>query len=249
MVNGIADQSDFYVKLLKPRCREEDFGNRARPIATATVSVDGHIFSSIQSELFICVCKFYRACQAEYDLECPGLMHVERLKLITLLKIVLDGNPADSAERITAITESIVDLFIFHFNIVIYHYGRNEMPEDVLERVQQIYAYIGTHFENKITLEELAAHLGLSSSYLSEFMRTFSIGFRRMLAYIRANKSEWYLINTDHTIVEISELCGFSDPQYYYRAFKEWYKSTPKQFREKYVKHQADSTVYYEPHE
>ena len=139
-------------------------------------------------------------------------------------------------------------MFIFHFNIAIYHYGRNEMPEDVLERVQQIYAYIGTHFENKITLEELAAHLGLSSSYLSEFMRTFSIGFRRMLAYIRANKSEWYLINTDHTIVEISELCGFSDPQYYYRAFKEWYKSTPKQFREKCVKHRADSTVYYEPY-
>ena len=200
-------------------------------------------YPNIEHQLFVC-----EGCSETTTKYMAPYHDRLRGKLITLLKIVLDGNPADSAERITAITESIVDLFIFHFNIAIYHYGRNEMPEDVLERVQQIYAYIGTHFENKITLEELAAHLGLSSSYLSEFMRTFSIGFRRMLAYIRANKSEWYLINTDHTIVEISELCGFSDPQYYYRAFKEWYKSTPKQFREKYVKHQADSTVYYEPH-
>ncbi len=210
-------------------------------------------YPSIEHQLFVC-----EGC-AESTVKNMEKYHDKlRGKLITLLKIILDGNPAEgegNTERITAITESIVDLFVSHFNIVVYHYGKNEMPEDVLKRMQEIYAYLGTHFEEKITLNEMASYLGLSSSYLSEFMRTFSLGFRRMLAYIRSNKSEWYLINTDHTIVEISELCGFSDPQYYYSAFKEWYKSTPKQFREKYVKRTlggsaggiADNTVYYEP--
>ena len=78
-------------------------------------------------------------------------------------------------------------------------------------------------------------------------MSKVSIGFSNMVSYIRANKSEWFLINTNHTIVEIAEECGFSDPQYYYKAFKEWYKCTPRQFREKYVKQSENNMVYYEP--
>ncbi|MEI3517990.1 MAG: hypothetical protein V8R14_00465 [Clostridia bacterium] len=95
-------------------------------------------YPNIEHQLFVC-----EGCSETTTKYMAPYHDRLRGKLITLLKIVLDGNPADSAERITAITESIVDLFIFHFNIAIYHYGRNEMPEDVLERVQQIYAYIG----------------------------------------------------------------------------------------------------------
>ena len=46
------------------------------------------------------------------------------------------------------------------------------------------------HFEEKITLDDLASHLGISKSYLSEFMSKVSIGFSNMVSYIRANKSE-----------------------------------------------------------
>lgn len=122
------------------------------------------------------------------------------------------------------------------------------MNREILTRCQEIHAYLDKHCAEKITLDDLASHLNLSKSYLSEFMSKISLGFRRMLSYTRANKSEWYLINTNLTIVEISEECGFSDPQYYYKAFKEWYKCTPRQFREKYVNQSYDNMVYYEPH-
>jgi AraC-like DNA-binding protein len=51
---------------------------------------------------------------------------------------------------------------------------------------------------------------------------------------VRANKSEKLLLSTNLNITEISESCGFSDPQYYYQAFKKWYKCTPRQFRNIY---------------
>ena len=121
------------------------------------------------------------------------------------------------------------------------------MDSETLERFWEIDAFMNDHFREKVTLEMMASHMGLSPGYLSEFMLKTCLGFRRMLAYIRANKSEWFLINTDMTIVEISEECGFSDPQYYYKAFKEWYRCTPRQFREKYVRRSNDDIVYYEP--
>lgn len=199
-------------------------------------------YPDIKYQLFVC-----EGC-AQTTMKYPTPYH-DRLrgKLITLLKIILDGSVVRDSARITAITESIVDLFVYHFNIILFHSGREEMSDEVLTRCRQINEYIGRHYNEKLSLADVASHLGISRSYLSEFMLTFSIGFRRMLAYTRANKSEWYLINTDHTIVEISEECGFSDPQYYYKAFREWYKYTPNQFREKYVKHYYENMVYYEP--
>lgn len=200
-------------------------------------------YPDIQHQLFVC-----EGC-AQSTTAYPTVYHdTLKGKLITLLKIILNGNIEGNIARIAGITASVVDLFVCHFHIVSFHSGQNEMNREILTRCQEIYGYIEQHFKEKITLDDLSAHLGLSKSYLSEFMLKVSLGFRRMLAYIRANKSEWYLINTSHTIVEISEECGFSDPQYYYKAFKEWYKCTPKQFREKYVKQSADNMVYYEPH-
>lgn len=200
-------------------------------------------YHDIKYQMFVC-----EGCEASTTVY-PTVYH-DRLrgKLITLLKIILDGGMERDFQRIYNITGSIVDLFMLHFNIINYHSGKIDMNPDILKRYQAICAYCDKNFEKKITLDDLASHLGLSRSYLSEFMARKSIGFTHTLAYIRANKSERYLINTNHTIVEISEECGFSDPQYYYKAFKEWYKCTPKQFREKYVKRSYDNMVYYAPY-
>lgn len=200
-------------------------------------------YPNIEHQLFVC-----EGCEQATSIY-PSVYHNQlRGKLITILKLLLNEDSGNNAQRITKLTGSIVDLFELHFNITLYHSGRTEMNMDALNRCEEIYAYVDTHYDEKITLGELAKHLNLSASYLSEFMLSNSLGFRKMLAYIRANKSEWYLINTDLTIVEISEECGFSDPQYYYKAFKEWYKGTPKQFRKKYVSHSNDDTIYHELH-
>lgn len=200
-------------------------------------------YPNIKHMLFVC-----EGC-GETTMPYPTVFHDKlRGTLIALLKFVLDSTILYDAVKITNITESIIDLFVHHFDIIFFHSGKTEINEEILQRTQEISAYFDRHLEEKITLSDLSSHLGLSSSYLSEFMRKVSIGFRQMLAYIRANKSEWYLINTNFTIVEISEQCGFSDPQYYYKAFKEWYKCTPKQFREKYINHSHNNMVYYEPY-
>ena len=202
-------------------------------------------YPNIKHQLFVC-----EGCN-ETTMAYPTEHHNRlRGKLITLLRLILDtdsGAGGDGMSRIAHITGSIVDMFAMYFDIVIFHSKKQEMDSETLERFWEIDAFMNDHFREKVTLEMMASHMGLSPGYLSEFMLKTCLGFRRMLAYIRANKSEWFLINTDMTIVEISEECGFSDPQYYYKAFKEWYRCTPRQFREKYVRRSNDDIVYYEP--
>jgi AraC-like DNA-binding protein len=147
---------------------------------------------------------------------------------------------------IELITERIVDLFANHFDIIFFLYGSQDIDKITQERLNMIMEYFIDHIQEKITLEAVAAHVRLSPGYISEMMRKYSTGFMGMLMYLRANASEKYLLETDLTIMKISELCGFSDPKYYYAAFRRWYLCTPRQFREKYGKSIPNEVQYYD---
>lgn len=151
--------------------------------------------------------------------------------LISLLKEITD----ECRESIvTMMTDRIVEMFVTRFNICFYHYGSHDMSPEVVDRMDRFNDYLVRNLSDKITLDEVADEFNLTKGYVSEFIRRYSIGFRGMLGYIRVNKSEEYLLNTDMTINEISEICGFSDPKYYYSFFRQWYHCTPGQFRDRY---------------
>ncbi|MBQ9016013.1 MAG: helix-turn-helix transcriptional regulator [Firmicutes bacterium] len=153
--------------------------------------------------------------------------------LISALKeITGDCDPA----VLRRITDQIVDLFANHFNIYFYHYGSQDIDPVTLQRLNEINRYLYEHISEKIMLAQVSRELDLSPGYVSELVRRYSIGFRKTLGYLRANASEKYLLETDLTIMEISERCGFSDPKYYYEAFRTWYLCTPKQFRQRYCR-------------
>lgn len=130
--------------------------------------------------------------------------------------------------------ERIIDILINHFEIVYFYNPDLVLKKELMERNHEVMVYLRNHSDEKITLDSMARDFNLTPSYVSEFLRTFDIGFRKTLSYIRANKSEKLLLASDMNITDISEACGFSDPKYYYSAFKKWYKCTPLQFRKNY---------------
>lgn len=142
--------------------------------------------------------------------------------------------------------ERIVDILINHFEIVYYYNPDVVLKNELLERNHNLLVYLREHSAEKITLESMARDFNLTQSYISEFMRTFYLGFLKTLGYIRANNSEMLLLTSEMNITDISEACGFSDPKYYYSAFKEWYKCTPKQFRKIYRNKMYDKASEHE---
>lgn len=183
---------------------------------------------------------------AETSLRFPTPEH-ERLKgmMIALLRFIREGG---DETKVSEVTGKIVDLFIKHFDIFFFHSGEKfgEKGGEMLMRLHEINDYLHKHIKEKITVGDIAAQLNFTEGYMSEYMRKASVGFRGMLSYIRANASESLLLNTDKTILEISEECGFSDVKYYYSAFKRWYNCTPKQFRDQYGRASEEKLRYFE---
>lgn len=194
----------------------------------------------ISNNLFVC------EGLEETSLPFPTPEH-ERLKgmMIALLRFIREGG---DETKVSEVTGKIVDLFIKHFDIFFFHSGEKfgEKGGEMLMRLHEINDYLHKHIKEKITVGDIAAQLNFTEGYMSEYMRKASVGFRGMLSYIRANASESLLLNTDKTILEISEECGFSDVKYYYSAFKRWYNCTPKQFRDQYGRASEEKLRYFE---
>lgn len=100
------------------------------------------------------------------------------------------------------------------------------------ERIRRISQYIYQHYPEKIRLETLAKQEELSVNYLSHFFQqNFGVSFQNYLNMIRCEKAHYLLTHTEHSILAISEMTGFSDMRYLNKAFKMNYHLSPKDYR------------------
>ena len=97
--------------------------------------------------------------------------------------------------------------------------------------LKQSLRYMEQHYSEKITLDELARTAGLSPKYFCRFFQEMT---RRTpmdyLNYYRIERACFLLVNTDHSITEISFDCGFRDLSYFIKTFKRYKGTTPKQY-------------------
>lgn len=186
------------------------------------------------------------ACEgfAETTMEYPTPQH-SRLKgmIIAMLKSIAETG---DVKIIANTAEEIIALFMEYFDICFVYTDKQLVDSEIIDKMREINDYIHDNMSERLTVGELAKKFNFTEGYMSEYMRKVSVGFRGMVSYIRANASERYLLDTDKTILEISEECGFSDVKYYYSAFKRWYKCTPKQFREQYGRASEEKITYLE---
>lgn len=83
-----------------------------------------------------------------------------------------------------------------------------------------------------ITLQHLSDETGLHPVYLSsEFSTYFGVNFSEYVRRIKVEKARALLLQTTHSITEISYLCGFADQSHFIRNFKEVFGTTPLKFR------------------
>ena len=98
-------------------------------------------------------------------------------------------------------------------------------------KIVEIYEYIEKNYTDDISLEKISAYFGYSKNHFSVlFKRNFNIGFNAYLNNTRVVKSVKYLKN--HSIYEVSIMCGFKSPQQYHLNFKKVYGCSPKKYFE-----------------
>ena len=112
-------------------------------------------------------------------------------------------------------------------------YDRTNLPlraeyPDLLERGM---AYMEENLSNKITLSDIARHLYVSESTVSQtFRNKMGVSFHQCLTQRRLIEAK-RLIQDNTLLEDVGQRVGFPDYSTFYRAFKKEYGISPRQYR------------------
>ncbi len=99
----------------------------------------------------------------------------------------------------------------------------------VIERVKDI---VATNYNNELTLEQVAEMVCLNSDYLSRiFKQIEGINFKEYFINARIEKAKQLLEQGSLSIKEISYHVGYSNPNYFSRAFKKAFGMTAVEYK------------------
>ena len=102
-------------------------------------------------------------------------------------------------------------------------------------RLSAITAFILSRIDNpELCLEEVAAHQGISSSYVRKLFAAEGAKFTAFVLEIRLAKVLQMLADPDsrgHAISAIALKCGFNDISYFNRVFRKRFGCTPSDLR------------------
>ena len=109
-----------------------------------------------------------------------------------------------------------------------------EEKEDIRNyTIKRVMNYIRKHYQEGITLEEVASKLSITPEYLSTlFNREMGMNFTTFLKQFRISHAKRLLKGTNMKIYEISQAVGYRDSKYFMRVFKEELGISAKEFRE-----------------
>ena len=88
------------------------------------------------------------------------------------------------------------------------------------------------HFQDGITLDEIAQRLSVTPEYLgTQIHKEMGITFGAMMKALRISKAKKLLLETDRKLYEIAEAVGYTDAKYFARVFQQDIGIMPLEFR------------------
>ncbi len=117
-------------------------------------------------------------------------------------------------------------LSLFYFDCI------NRQNTTAYQRLLPAKEYIEQHFDQPITLEELAFLSNMSvTNFRREWKKLYTESTLQYRDAIRLYYAKEYLNSGYYTVSEIAEKCGFDDVSYFVRFFKKQTGITPGEFR------------------
>jgi AraC-like DNA-binding protein len=102
-------------------------------------------------------------------------------------------------------------------------------PESILEALRHV---LDSNLDDpQLDSARVAQLCGLSLRTLSRKLAKADTTLNRELAFLRRQRAQTYLTNSDMSIREISLKVGYSDPAVFTRAFRRWAGTTPTKYR------------------
>jgi len=113
----------------------------------------------------------------------------------------------------------------------------HEPEETVDPRLHAADQFLQDHAAQPLSVEAVAATVGLSRSQLTRLFRAhFGLGPAERLRQYRIEKARTLLADSTLTLKEVACVCGFACPNHFCRVFQQLTRTTPTQFRRAQIK-------------
>ena len=107
-----------------------------------------------------------------------------------------------------------------------------EQPSANVAAFAEVIEYVHQHYDEPLTTKTLAGMAGLSvSQFERRFRRAFGNSVRKYLLRVRIENGARLLRESNETVSNIAQQCGFYDHAHFSRAFRQVMKQTPTQYR------------------
>lgn len=136
------------------------------------------------------------------------------------------GNTYEASVSMTGALYSLLSIFL--------HYARRKEPEKDLRLsyVEKAENYIGTNYSYPVTVEDIAAYVGISRSHLfRSFQDHTGKSPKKYLTEYRIKQACRLLKETDLPISAIAYSVGFENNLYFSKAFKKHKGQSPSEYR------------------
>ena len=123
-------------------------------------------------------------------------------------------------------------ILLFLRNIPFLNMEENKKQSKQLELLYKVDSYVNHNYHTHISLEDIASHTGYSTYYFSHFFKDATgQNFSDYLILFRLERA-MYMINTSQkNLTDIAFDCGFNSIRSFNRAFQNYLKITPSEYR------------------
>lgn len=160
----------------------------------------------------------------EYPIIKKEDVHVDIVNAINTL--------ADMENKNQFLVQAYIQVILAHvFSIMKMIEKESVGSDDIIYKAVE---YVAKNFREEIYLDKMACDLGVSKYVLSRmFAKTFHCNFNQYINRVRLNYAIASLESTQDSITNICLDCGFESQRTFNRVFKERYKITPREYRNK----------------
>ena len=155
-------------------------------------------------------------------------------EIISIIRAASEIALIDSEEK-KAVSLSFIHAIIYLLSIDNPTPLTNEAkPRDETEdtRMLEVAAYINEHYSEELSLDMISERFYISKNSLcSRFKDAMNCTIIQYLSFVRLSKAKALLATTSKRIDEISDLCGYSSPNYFSLIFKKSVGISPMEYR------------------
>ena len=158
----------------------------------------------------------------------PGVTGYESIKKY------LDSNDNISSHREGAWGLAIKgNLYLLLFNLVtLYEDKIDTKNKKKIDKLKPVIKFVELNYASQITVPEMADLAGFSESHFMRFFKeAFGVSFVTYLNDYRLSMASRLLLESEETILTISQQVGFENLSHFNRQFKKKYNKTPREYK------------------